>query len=70
MTIVKKRNEAYAVFSFYSSLLFVTRVVLILEKIIKCRFKALLEFSNKFSSKLNALATWFSSADLTFWRVS
>ena len=42
-----------AIFSFYSSLLFGTRAVFILETIIKCRFKALLKFNDKVSSKLN-----------------
>ena len=51
--------------SFYSSLLFVTEALLISEQIIEWRFGALLEISNKFSSKLNAFSymifqCWFN----------
>ena len=51
--------------SFYSSLLFVTEALLISKQIIEWRFGALLEISNKFSSKLNAFSymifqCWFN----------
>ena len=46
----------YLPLSFYSNILFVIEAVFISEQVTECRFGALLDISDTFSSKLNAIS--------------
>ena len=52
---------------FYSSVMFVTDILFILEKFMEYTFVTLITISDKFRTKLNGFSfTWFWSNDLQF----
>ena len=65
VTVSKENMNLYLPLSFYCCFLFVTEAAFISEQFTECRFGALLEISDKFSSKLNIFSCmiwqcWFN----------
>ena len=63
MTVFIDNMNLYLPLSFYSSIMFVTETVFISEQITQCKFKGLVEISDKLSRKLNV----FSDMILQCW---